>query len=105
MSEHEPGPIEELKAQLEELDEQPQPPPDADPNSAGSIVAHLDDIINQAGTIKKLLYGGQAASVIRNDIGARLAQMERDLNVARSANNRLAPGTVYPADWRRQRDT
>jgi hypothetical protein len=91
-------PIEELKA---ELQEQPQPPADADPNSAGAIVAHIDHVITQANTIKKLLYGGAAASVIQRDIAALLAQMDRDLHTARKANNRLAAGALHPPSWSR----
>jgi hypothetical protein len=87
---------EDIKAEVEA-----QPPPDADPGSAGAIVAHIDHVITQAQTIKKLIYGGAAASVIRRDIAALLAQMDRDLHTARRANNRLAPGEIYPADWRK----
>lgn len=95
----EPMPLEELK---EKLLEKPEPPADADPGSAGSIAAHMDHVISQATTVKKLLYGGAAASVIRRDIAALLAQMDRDLHTARRANNQLAPGEVmHPASWRK----
>lgn len=96
MSNAEPMPIEELKEQLEE-----KPPADADPGSAGALVAQMDHIITQAGTVKKLIYGGAAASVIRRDIAALLAQIDRDLRTAVKANNRLAAGEIYPATWRR----
>lgn len=101
----EPMPIDDLKAELSEdtsaREAQPQPPPDADPGAAGAIVAQMDHVISQANTVKKLIYGGAAASVIRRDIAALLAQMDRDMRMAVRANSRLAPGEIYPATWRR----
>lgn len=88
--------IDDLKTEVEA-----QPPPDADPNSAGALVAQMDHIITQANTVKKLIYGGAAASVIRRDIAALLAQIDRDLRTAVKANSMLAPGEIYPADWRK----
>jgi hypothetical protein len=98
----EPMPIDELKAQLEELDDQPQaqPPADADQAKAMAIIKQMDHVISQANIVKKLIYGGAAASVIRRDISALLAQMDRDIGTAVKANNQLAPGEVYPASWR-----
>ena len=88
--------IDDLKTEVEA-----QPPPDADPNSAGALVAHIDHVITQGNIIKKLVYGGAAASVIQRDIGALLAQMNRDLETARRANLRLSSGTIHPPSWSR----